>query len=255
MAESSNLEPPQSSNITPALDAQDSFSQCTQGTNDFDLQNILESLTHSAVHNSSALPVQSPTAHLPSSSSTLTLQSLQQPCISLLSMSFPPTTVSLPASSVSQANSQGQLVLGTGVNFNIRPLSVLQSLPVVSNIGSPTPGRTANRNSIPFTLKLRTKQIKICQSCRKDYEGENDTLGLVVAHPERKWISNPVTGAQFWGKESNSHYHAHVMCLKKAESSFEIEIPKELIPKLTIFQKVYLMTCLNVPPMKLDLEV
>ena len=84
---------------------------------------------------------------------------------------------------------------------------------------------------------------------------ENDTLGLVVAHPERKWISNPVTGAQFWGKESNSHYHAHVMCLKKAESSFEIEIPKELISKLTIFQKVYLMTCLNVPPVKLDLEV
>ena len=101
VAESSNLEPPQSSNITPALDAQDSFSQCTQGTNDFDLQSILESLTRSAVQNSSALPVQSPTAHLPSSSSTLTLQSLQQPCISLPSMSFPPTTVSLPASTVS----------------------------------------------------------------------------------------------------------------------------------------------------------
>ena len=169
-------------------------------------------------------------------------------------MSFPPTTVSLPASTVSQATSQG-LVLGTAVNFNIRPPSVLQSLPVVSNIGSPTPGRTANRNSKPFTLKLRTKQIKICQSCRKDYEGEIDTLGLVVARPERKLISNPVTGAQFWGKESNSHYHAHVMCLQKGESSFEIEIPKELIPKLTNFQKVYLMTCLNVPPMKLDLEV
>ena len=152
----------------------------------------------------------------------------------------------------SRATSQGQLVLGTGVNFNIRPPSILQSLPVVSNIGIPTPRRTANRNSKPFTLKLRTKQIKICQSCCKDYEGENDTLGLVVAHPERKWISNPVTGAQFWGKESNSHYHAHVMCLKKVESSFEIEIPKELI---TIFQKVYLMTCLNFPPMKLDLEV
>jgi len=33
--------------------------------------------------------------------------------------------------------------------------------------------------------------------------------------------------------------YVNVMCLKKAESSFEIEIPKELIPKLTIFQKVY----------------
>ena len=34
VAESSNLEPPQLSNITPALDAQDSFFQCTQGTNE-----------------------------------------------------------------------------------------------------------------------------------------------------------------------------------------------------------------------------
>ena len=125
VAESSNLETPQSSNITPALDAQDSLSQCTQGTNPFDLQNILESLTRSAVQNSSALPVQSPTAHLSPSSSTLTLQSLQQPCTSLPSMGFPPTTVSLPASTVSQATYQGQLVLGTGVNFNIRPPSVL----------------------------------------------------------------------------------------------------------------------------------
>jgi len=187
---------------------------CTQGTNDFDL---LESLTCSAVQKSSALPVQSPTAHLPSSSSTLTLQSLQQPCISPPSVSFPPTTVSLPASTVSQATSPGQLVLGTGVNFNIRPPSILQSLPVVSNTGNPTPGCTANRNSKPFTIKLRTKQIKICQSCCKDYEVENDTLGLVVANPERKWISSPVTGAQFWGKESSSHYHANMMCLKKAE--------------------------------------
>ena len=46
LAESYNLEPPQSSNIIHALDAQDSLSQCTQGTNDFDLQSILESLTH-----------------------------------------------------------------------------------------------------------------------------------------------------------------------------------------------------------------
>ena len=84
-------------------------------------------------------------------------------------------------------------------------------------------------------------------------QGENDTLGLVVAHPERKLISNPVTGAQFLGEESNSHYHANMMCLKKVESSFEIEIPKEL--NLTIFQKVYLITCLKIPSTNLDLEV
>ena len=42
---------------------------------------------------------------------------------------------------------------------------------------------------------------------------------------------------------------------KKAESSFEIEVPKELIPKLTIFQKVGLMLCLKVPSTKLHLEM
>ena len=200
---------------------------------------------------------QSPLTPLPSDSATssVAFNTLQQPCVSLPSITLHSNTISLPASTVSQATSQGQLVLGSGVNFNISPPSVLQSLPVASNIGNPTAGRTANKKSKPFTLKLRTKQIKICQSCCKDYEGENDTLGLVVAHLERRLISNPTTGTQFWGRESNSHYHANMMCLKKVSGLFEIEIPKELIPKLTIFQKVYLMTCLQVPPVKLDLEM
>lgn len=164
---------------------------------------------------------------LPSDYASLSasLNSLQQPCASLPSISLPPPTVSLPASTVSQATSQGQLVLGTGVNFNIRP-SVLQSLPVVSNIDNPGLGVTATKISKPFTLKLKTKQIKVCQSCRKDYEGENDTLGLVVAHPERKLITNPVTGAQFWGKEGKSHYHANLMCLKRPRAPLKLKYPR-----------------------------
>ena len=238
----------QLSNVTgPTQDA----SLCTD---DFGLGSLLEGFTGStsAVQSSSTLPIQSPSTLL-SGCSSASFNSLQrQPCVSLPSMSFPSTTLSLPASTVSQAHSQGQLVLGTGVNFNIRPPSVFQSLPVVSNIGNPTP---ASKNSKPFTLKLKTNQIKICQSCRKNYEGENNTLDLVLAHPERKLISNPATGVQFWGRESNSHYHANMVCLKKVSASFEIEVPKELIPKLTIFQKVYVMTCLQVPPVKLDLQV
>ena len=42
----------------------------------------------------------------------------------------------------------------------------------------------------PFVLKLKAKNIKICQSCHKDYDGSNDTLGLVVARAERRLVSN-----------------------------------------------------------------
>ncbi len=41
---------------------------------------------------------------------------------------------------------------------------------------------------------------------RKDYEGANYTLGLVVSHAERRIISNPSTGVQFLGKEGNSQF-------------------------------------------------
>ena len=40
---------------------------------------------------------------------------------------------------------------------------------------------------------------RICRACRKNYEGENDTLALVVAHAERRMSSNLATGTQFLG--------------------------------------------------------
>ena len=81
------------------------------------------------------------------------------------------TVVTLPASTVSQTSSRGQLVFGTGLNLNM-PSSALQALPVVTNSGVPAPtGRKKpNKISKPFTVKLKTKQIKICLSCRKDYD-------------------------------------------------------------------------------------
>ena len=97
----------------------------------------------------------------------------------------------------------------------------------------------------PFILKLKTEQIRICQSCRQDYEGENDTLGLVVAHAERRIISNPATELQFLGKEGNSHYHARMNCIRLADQSFkgqDLVIPEDLKLNLTIFQKFYIAT-------------
>ena len=101
----------------------------------------------------------------------------------------------------------------------------------------------------PFVLKFKTNQIKICQSCRKNFDGTNDTLGLVVAHAERRLISNMTTGVQFLGKESNYHYHLHKSCLTAADATFncsEIVIPDLVRTNLTAYQKIYLTTCFNI---------
>ena len=66
-------------------------------------------------------------------------------------------------------------------------------------------------------------------------------MGLLIARTERL-VSNLATGAQFLGRESNSHYHLHMVCLKLAKPSFtgeELVIPDEVKSKLTAFQIVY----------------
>jgi hypothetical protein len=91
-------------------------------------------------------------------------------------LSFPFSTalpITTPSSSVSVSGSNattgGQVVVnGTGVNFNFTASDPIQST-------------SHSEKQKPFVLKLRTKQIRVCQSCRKDYYGANDTLGLVVA--------------------------------------------------------------------------
>ena len=48
-------------------------------------------------------------------------------------------------------------------------------------------------------------------------------------------------GVQFLGKESNSHYHAHKLCMLKADAKFngrELVLPPELIrEKLNFLSK------------------
>ena len=74
-------------------------------------------------------------------------------------------------------------------------------------------------------------------------------MGLVVAHAERWLVSNLATGAQFLGKESNSHYHLHIMCLKAADPFFkgtDLVIPDDVKGQLSNLQEVYLATCFQV---------
>lgn len=55
----------------------------------------------------------------------------------------------------------------------------------------------------PFVLKMKTNQIRVCQSCREDYNGLDDTMGLFVAGGKRRLVSN-LTGTEYLGHESNS---------------------------------------------------
>ena len=69
-----------------------------------------------------------------------------------------------------------------------------------------------------------------------------------MARAERRLISNIATGVQFLGKESNSHYHLHLSCLKSAEMTFtgkDLMVPDNIKPALTAVQKMYLATCID----------
>ena len=75
-------------------------------------------------------------------------------------------------------------------------------------------------------------------------------MGLVVAQAERRMVSNLASGTQFLGRESNSHYHAHMTCLKLAKNSFksdELVILDDVKVRLTSIQQIFLATCLQVP--------
>lgn len=74
-------------------------------------------------------------------------------------------------------------------------------------------------------------------------------MGLVVARAERRLVSNLSTGIQFLGRESNSHYHLRLSCLKTVNPGFvgdDIVIPDEIKAQLTNYQKIYLMSCIRV---------
>ena len=131
------------------------------------------------------------------------------------------------------ASSQSQVFVGANVNFSLAGSSHQQS----------------SQSKKPFILKFRNNSIKVCQSCRRNYDGPNDTMGLLVARAERRLVSNLATGTQFLGRESNSHYHLHMMCLKAADESFkggDLAIPDDVKAKLNNLQKVYLATCFQV---------
>ena len=100
------------------------------------------------------------------------------------------TTVSKPT-----ASSHGQVLVGANViNITASPMSVIPQSPGLTTDCDSTPK--------PFFLKIKTNQVRICQSCRKDYSGPNDTMGLVVARAEKRLVSNLSTGCLLYTSPS-----------------------------------------------------
>ena len=91
---------------------------------------------------------------------------------------------------------------------------------------------------LAMETQFRTPSIRICQL---DYTGQNDTMGLVVARTKRRLISNLSTGTQFLGRESNSHYHLRLSCLKTANGFVgydEMIIPDDIISCIKVFANI-----------------
>ena len=100
-------------------------------------------------------------------------------------------------------------------------------------------------NHKPFFVKFLTRQIKVCQGCRKQFHDENTDppLDVIVARLERRVISNPSTGDQMLTKESPSHYHPKLSCIRMVCPSFcktNLVVPPELSLRLTAVHKAYL---------------
>ena len=55
-------------------------------------------------------------------------------------------------------------------------------------------------------------------------------MGLVVARAKRRQVSNLSSVTQFLGRESNSHYHLRLSCLKTANPEF---VGDEMIFQMT----------------------
>ncbi|XP_065893382.1 uncharacterized protein [Dysidea avara] len=100
--------------------------------------------------------------------------------------------------------------------------------PAISSVN-----QSASQPANPFILKFKTNQIRVCQSCRQNFSND---LQLVVAQAERHLVQNMATGTNFLGRESNSHYHLQLSCLRLACPSFsgpQLIIPGEVKAKLT----------------------
>ena len=108
-----------------------------------------------------------------------------------------------------------------------------------------TAGEVPNTN--PFFMKQMNTRIKVCQGCRQSLKSTNGELqpppyDYCVARQERRPYTDRASGQlRTPSRESDSHYHLRVKCIKAVEPSFictSLVIPEDL--PLTDTHKAYI---------------
>ena len=198
-----------------------------------------------------SLPPQSQPASLPLQSQPASLPSQRQPA------SLPPqsqhTLASQPKGhpSCTQTSAVGQALVFVGQSNNF-------STPTASCAHSPyceqaqisiSPAQfSVSHNSNPFYLKFISGNIRICQGCRSSLRATDGTIplppyNLTIARAERRTFRDTSGNLVTPNKESVSHYHCQVECIKAVEPFFvpqALRVPVDVHSRLQAIHRDYL---------------
>ena len=102
----------------------------------------------------------------------------------------------------------------------------------------------------PFSLKILTSRIQICQSCRIRFHPENDHphYNLVICRKECRQYRGKDGHMRTPSSPSNSHYHVNWSCICAADSMFTADkllVPTEVHNLLLPEHKQFLFTMLG----------
>ena len=102
----------------------------------------------------------------------------------------------------------------------------------------------------PFSLKILTSRIQICQSCRIRFHPENDhpPYNLVICRKECRQYRGNDGHMRTPSSPSNSHYHVNWSCICAADSMFTADkllVPTEVHNLLLPEHKQFLFTMLG----------
>ena len=131
---------------------------------------------------------------------------------------------------------QQPTILSSGVRCSTCP-----SMPTHAEISLP-----ANCN--PFYLKFITGNIRICQGCRSSLRLADGTVpppphNLTIARAERRPYRDSSGILCIPKKETVSHYHCRLICVKTADPSFvpsSLRVPADIYHQLTAIHREYL---------------
>ena len=102
----------------------------------------------------------------------------------------------------------------------------------------------------PFTLKILTERIRICQGCRIPFHPHSDQppYDLVICRKECRPYRGQGGHIKTPSMPSNSHYHVSMLCVRSAEPTFlpqQLSVPGDVHAYLTMEHKQFIFSMLG----------